>query len=439
MLEALGFFALVEAAGLAAAPLAALVLGRLPGAGLGFAKVLGVLLVGWLAWMAGSIGRRAATGRRRSSARSRVVALAGALAALRLRAAGAAAARRGRSRAGGSRRWRRAPARRAGAARRGPGAAAAVARLGGRVRRRVRGDGAADRLRARRLEHREADGHGDADERDRGVARASRRTTPWMAGETVNYYYLGHLLLALPAHVLGLEPERRLQPRASPALFALSRLGGVHARRDAVGGGARARRARRRRAGRRRAGGGRAVPRARQPRGRARVAATPTTRRGDYDWFGASRVIEDTINEFPVVLVHARRPARARAGDPVHAARARVRAAGRARRPARRPRAGARWPRRSPPGSRSARCTRSTRGRIRSPPGCWSARVVVWMREPGGGGRRAVRRRLDGARAARRASCWCCRSGSSFDPAARGIGGGRRARSLQRAGRATWR
>jgi len=56
MLEALGFFALMEAAGLAAAPLAALVLGRLPGAGLGFAKVLGVLLIGWLVWMAGSIG-----------------------------------------------------------------------------------------------------------------------------------------------------------------------------------------------------------------------------------------------------------------------------------------------------------------------------------------------------------------------------------------------
>jgi hypothetical protein len=56
MLEALGFFALMEAAGLAAAPLAALVLGRLPGAGLGFAKVLGVLLVGWLVWMACSVG-----------------------------------------------------------------------------------------------------------------------------------------------------------------------------------------------------------------------------------------------------------------------------------------------------------------------------------------------------------------------------------------------
>ena len=52
MLEALGFFALVEVAGLAAMPLAALVLARLPGAGLGFAKPLGLLLIGWIAWMA---------------------------------------------------------------------------------------------------------------------------------------------------------------------------------------------------------------------------------------------------------------------------------------------------------------------------------------------------------------------------------------------------
>src|SRR4051794_803206 len=51
MLGALGFFALVEVVGLAAAPLAALAFGRLPGAGLGFAKPLGVLLVTWAAWM----------------------------------------------------------------------------------------------------------------------------------------------------------------------------------------------------------------------------------------------------------------------------------------------------------------------------------------------------------------------------------------------------
>src|SRR5688500_14139231 len=84
MLEALGFFALMEAAGLAAAPLAALVLGRLPGAGLGFAKVLGVLLVGWLAWMAGSLGV-AGYGPLTILGAYAIVAVLGALAAWRLR------------------------------------------------------------------------------------------------------------------------------------------------------------------------------------------------------------------------------------------------------------------------------------------------------------------------------------------------------------------
>jgi len=107
MLEALGFFALMEAAGLAAAPLAALVLGRLPGAGLGFAKVLGVLLVGWLAWMAASIGL-ADYGPLSIVAAFAVVAAMGALAGWRLRQLGR------RLRAGGEEpprgrfaRWRR--------------------------------------------------------------------------------------------------------------------------------------------------------------------------------------------------------------------------------------------------------------------------------------------------------------------------------------------
>ena len=56
MLEALGFFALAEVVGLAAVPLAGLAFGRLPGAGLGFAKPLGLLLVTWAVWIAGSIG-----------------------------------------------------------------------------------------------------------------------------------------------------------------------------------------------------------------------------------------------------------------------------------------------------------------------------------------------------------------------------------------------
>ncbi len=55
MLAALGLFVLIEVVGLVAAPLTALVLGRLPGAGLGFAKVFGLLLVTWLVWMAASL------------------------------------------------------------------------------------------------------------------------------------------------------------------------------------------------------------------------------------------------------------------------------------------------------------------------------------------------------------------------------------------------
>ena len=55
MLAALGLFFLIEVVGLLAAPLTALVLGRLPGAGLGFSKVLGLLVVTWLIWMAASL------------------------------------------------------------------------------------------------------------------------------------------------------------------------------------------------------------------------------------------------------------------------------------------------------------------------------------------------------------------------------------------------
>src|SRR5215210_5223582 len=85
MLEALGFFALVEAVGLAAAPLAALVFGRLPGAGLGLAKPLGLLLVGWLVWMAGSLGV-AGYGPATILVCFAIVAAAGLLAGLRQRA-----------------------------------------------------------------------------------------------------------------------------------------------------------------------------------------------------------------------------------------------------------------------------------------------------------------------------------------------------------------
>src|ERR687898_2774941 len=51
--EALRFWALIELIGLGAAPLAGVVLARLPGAGLGLGKILGLALVTWLVWMGG--------------------------------------------------------------------------------------------------------------------------------------------------------------------------------------------------------------------------------------------------------------------------------------------------------------------------------------------------------------------------------------------------
>src|SRR5829696_917696 len=52
--EAVRFWALIELIGLGAAPLAGVLLARLPGAGLGLAKVLGLLLVTWLIWLGGT-------------------------------------------------------------------------------------------------------------------------------------------------------------------------------------------------------------------------------------------------------------------------------------------------------------------------------------------------------------------------------------------------
>ncbi|HZH23446.1 MAG TPA: hypothetical protein VEY49_00955, partial [Solirubrobacteraceae bacterium] len=54
MTEALRFWALIELIGLGAAPVAGVLLGRLPGAGLGLGKVLGLLLATWLIWLGGS-------------------------------------------------------------------------------------------------------------------------------------------------------------------------------------------------------------------------------------------------------------------------------------------------------------------------------------------------------------------------------------------------
>src|SRR5215207_8532433 len=52
--EAVRFWALIELIGLGAAPLAGVLLARLPGAGLGLGKALGLMLATWLIWLGGA-------------------------------------------------------------------------------------------------------------------------------------------------------------------------------------------------------------------------------------------------------------------------------------------------------------------------------------------------------------------------------------------------
>src|SRR5829696_2816919 len=295
MLEALGFLALVEAAGLAAAPLAALVLGRLPGAGLGFAKVLGVLLVGWLAWMAKSIGL-VGYGPGTIAGAFAVVALVGALAALRLRRLGRRLAERGDEDPGGRfSRWRRTRL----AAQALPTDDPAQLRLwAGSEAVFAVAFAAMALLIAFAPDVWNTEKPMDA--MLMTAIQASDSFPPqdaWMAGETVNYYYLGHLLLALPAHALSLEPSSAYN-LAVAGLFALCASAaftlagtlwaaalarGVRAAAGPVGAGLAAV----------------ALCLVLGNLAGAREWLQADSPPAHYDWFGVSRVIPDTINEFP--------------------------------------------------------------------------------------------------------------------------------------------
>jgi YYY domain-containing protein len=271
------------------------VLGRLPGAGLGFAKVLGVLLVGWLAWIAVSVGA-VGYGPWTIVAAFAVVAIAGGLAAWRLRRAGRLLAERGEEPADGRlARWRQSRL----AARALPPEDPARLRLwlGSEAVFAV-AFAAMALLVAFAPDVWNTEKPMDA--MLMTAIQASDSFPPhdaWMAGETVNYYYLGHLLLALPAHALGLEPSVAYN-LAVAGLFALS-ASAVFTLAGTIWAAALAR-------GVRAAGGPVGA-------GLAAVALTlvlgnlagarewlrADSPPGGYDWFSVSRVIPDTINEFP--------------------------------------------------------------------------------------------------------------------------------------------
>src|SRR3954447_17895368 len=292
MLGALGFFALVEVVGLAAAPLAGLAFGRLPGAGLGFSKPLGLLLVTWVVWMAASVGIAPY-----STATVLVVAgvliVVGVLVAARQRYLRAQLVEPrtegwlGRIRYDwiAARAW---PAD--DPARRGLwivselvfAAAFAVMVL---------------------LVAYSPDVWGMEKPMDMAFVNAANASSsfpphdPWMAGEDLNYYYLGHLAMAMVIRVTGVAPDRGynlafalLAALSAVSVFTLAgtlwaaarpKLEGVRASPDAAGLAAVV---------------GCIVPGNLAGLREWLDAANPP---GDYDWFAPSRVIPGTINEFP--------------------------------------------------------------------------------------------------------------------------------------------
>ncbi len=287
MLPALGLFLLIEAVGLVCAPVAGLLFGRLPGAGLGLSKVLGLLLVTWLIWMAASLDV-VGYGVPLIAGMLVLLAVAGLLAALRLRALGERLeTAKGRSL---KRLARRALPPDDHVRRRlflGGEAVFAVAYVLGCL-----------------LASFAPDVWNTEKPMDMGFINAINASShfpphdPWMSGESLNYYYLGHLALAWPIKLLGIRPDSGYL-LAWGLLLALT-ASAVYAFAGTLWAAARA-----------------TLPR--PPRGGPVLAgilgvllvvvlgnlagvkewlhaANPPH---DYAWFNPSRVIPNTINEIP--------------------------------------------------------------------------------------------------------------------------------------------
>ena len=256
-------FALLELIGLVGLPLAARVLARLPGGGLAFARPLALLLVTWIAWMAASLG-----------VPNGPWTAIGALVVL-------------------------------------TAIAAAIHRRGAPVE--------ADPVRRRHLVAAEIifavaflaaalfiayspDVWGTEKPMDMAFINATIQSQsyppfdPWLSGADLNYYYLGHVAAGLLIRLTGVEPTVGYN-LALAAFFALS----VAA---AFGiGAAIAEAARRRGLAVKRpllAGLGTVVALLLMGnlRGGWRALSDAAPLRS-LDWFGQSRVIPDTINEFP--------------------------------------------------------------------------------------------------------------------------------------------
>jgi len=287
MLPALGLFLAIEVVGLLAAPLVALVLGRLPGAGLGFAKVFGLLLVTWLVWMAASL-HIAPYGVPLIVGVLVLLAVVSVLVTLRLYSLGTRLDAAGKP----SRRLLR-----------------RALPLDDPVRRRLFWGAEAVFAVCYALGVLLASLAPDVWNTEKpmdmafiAAINASEHFPPhdpWMSGETLNYYYLGHVVFAWPLELLGLEPDTGyllawgvLLGLTATAVYTFAGTLWAAARETL----------------------GERLPRG-GPVFAGLVAAALVALLGnlagvrtwiraedppaDYAWFDPSRVIPDTINEFP--------------------------------------------------------------------------------------------------------------------------------------------
>ena len=286
MTEALRFWALIEVIGLGAAPLAGVLLARLPGAGLGLGKVLGLLLATWLIWLGGS-STLVPYGAGSAALWIALVCACGLLAWVR-GWEGRRAVARGEPRGWlARRRWRRLAAR-----------APAPDPLRTRLFWGAEAVFAVAFAAMALLVAYSPDVWNTEKPMDMAFLNAANRADsfppadPWLAGSDLNYYYLGHLAMGVLVKLAAVAPDHgynlavaTLFALAAAAVFTLGGTlwGAARGPRGAVGAGLAA------------VG---LVLVAGNLEGARRLIADGGPLR-EYDWFAASRVVEDTITEFP--------------------------------------------------------------------------------------------------------------------------------------------
>ena len=286
MTEALRFWALIELIGLGAAPLAGVLLARLPGGGLGLGKVLGLLLVTWLIWLGGSL-TVVPYGTLSAALWIALVCAFGLLAWVRAWEGRRAVARDEPRGWFARRRWRRLAAR-------VPEPDPLRARLFWGAEAVFAAAFAAMAL----LVAFSPDVWGTEKPMDMALLNAANRADtfppddPWLAGAELNYYYLGHLAMGTLVKLTAVAPDRGYN-LAVAALFALT-AAAVFTLAGTVWAAARGP------AGAVRAGlaaVGLVLVAGNLEGARLLIADGGPLR--EYDWFAVSRIDPDTITEFP--------------------------------------------------------------------------------------------------------------------------------------------